>query len=59
MATKTHWLWKLQLLWLALALGAVSAFRLDLLSWRPALLGVAAAAAADPVWRPLPCRFRP
>lgn len=45
MATKTHWLWKLQLLWLALALGAVSAFRLDLLSWRPALLGVAAAAA--------------
>jgi hypothetical protein len=47
MATKTHWLWKLQLLWLALALGAVSAFRLDLLSWRPALLGVA---PRRPVW---------
>lgn len=44
MNTKIHWLWQMQLLWLALALAAVIGFRLSALPWRTALLAVAAAA---------------
>jgi uncharacterized protein (DUF1499 family) len=45
MNTRISWLWKLQLLWLVLALVAVIAFRLTLFPWRPTLLLVAAATA--------------
>jgi len=42
----THWLPKAQIFWLALALAAIAAFRWSLLTWRPAIILVAAAVSA-------------
>jgi uncharacterized protein (DUF1499 family) len=43
MKNRTHWLLKVQFLWLAIALAAVFGFRVSLLPWRPAIIMVAAA----------------
>lgn len=43
MKNRTHWLLKVQFLWLAIALAAVFGFRVSLLPWRPAIMMVAAA----------------
>jgi uncharacterized protein (DUF1499 family) len=40
----THWLVKIQLLWLLLIVAAPLAFRVSLVPWRPAVIGVAVAA---------------
>ncbi len=40
----THWLVRVQLLWLLLAVAAPLAFRASLIPWRPAVVGVAVAA---------------
>jgi uncharacterized protein (DUF1499 family) len=44
--TWTHWLPKAQLIWLALVVGAIAAFRASLLTWRPAVILSAAAVSA-------------
>jgi uncharacterized protein (DUF1499 family) len=42
----THWLPKVQIFWLVLALGAIAAFRWSLLTWRPAIILAAVAVSA-------------
>jgi uncharacterized protein (DUF1499 family) len=42
----TRWLPKVQIFWLALALGAIAAFRWSLLTWRPAIILAAVAVSA-------------
>ena len=45
MNNRTHWLLRVQFLWLLVMLAAVLCFRASLLSWRPALMLVAAGVA--------------
>src|SRR5512133_1007600 len=45
MNNRTHWLLRVQFLWLLVSLAAVLCFRASLLSWRPALMIVAAGVA--------------
>jgi len=45
MNNRTHWLLRMQFLWLLVSLVAVLCFRASLLPWRPALMIVAAAVA--------------